>query len=227
MTFSHTKGENKLNITVADNCTTHSVKFNSASEKIYKNLPTGSNYDADTMNYVYFDFESGDVQNLMFSKKADPQTFIVNVEIESGSMIILKSSEDKIVKDISFTVKGNGKTYIIGVKYTTKESPKTMIYFNESLKKKNQPLGNVSDQFGQVIKGGELIKRLNRDICELCGADNKYLEIHHVRKLKDVVKKYKKRGKPMPQWVWQMSYMKRKTLVLCHDCHVKLHNGKL
>ncbi len=122
---------------------------------------------------------------------------------------------------------GTGTFRIIGVKYTTKEGPKTMIYFNESLKKKNQPLGNVSDQFGQVIKGGELIKRLNRDICELCGADNKYLEIHHVRKLKDVVKKYKKRGKPMPQWVWQMSYMKRKTLVLCHDCHVKLHNGKL
>lgn len=31
----------------------------------------------------------------------------------------------------------------------------------------------------------------------------------------------------MPNWVWLMSYMKRKTLVLCHDCHVNLHNGTL
>ena len=47
------------------------------------------------------------------------------------------------------------------------------------------------------------------------------------QKSKDIVKKYRKRGTPMPNWVWLMSYMKRKTLVLCHDCHVNLHNGTL
>lgn len=111
VTFKHTKGENKLNISVADNCTTHTVKFNSASQKIYKNLPDGSAYDEDTANYVYFDFDSGSVQNLMFSKKADPQTFKIDINIEFGNLKISKSSEDGIIKNIPFNVKGNGKTY--------------------------------------------------------------------------------------------------------------------
>ena len=102
-----------------------------------------------------------------------------------------------------------------------------MTYFNDSLKKVSRPAGEISDQFGQVLKSGQLMKRLNSDVCELCGAEHCALEIHHVRKLKDIVKKYRKRGTPMPNWVWLMSYMKRKTLVLCHDCHVNLHNGSL
>lgn len=110
VTFSHTKGENKLNISVASDCTTHSVSFNSASQKIYKNLPNGSSYDEDTTNYVYFEFK-GDIQNLMFSKKADPQTFKLDVNIEFGNLKISKTSEDEIIKNIPFTVKGNGKTY--------------------------------------------------------------------------------------------------------------------
>ncbi len=110
VTFSHTKGENKLNISVASDCTTHSVSFNSASQKIYKNLPNGSSYDEYTTNYVYFEFK-GDIQNLMFSKKADPQTFKLDVNIEFGNLKISKTSEDEIIKNIPFTVKGNGKTY--------------------------------------------------------------------------------------------------------------------
>lgn len=108
--FSHTKGENKLNISVASDCTTHSVSFNLASQKIYKNLPNGSSYDEDTTNYVYFEFK-GDIQNLMFSNYVDPQTFSINVNVEFGNLKISKSSEDEIIKNIPFTVKGNGKTY--------------------------------------------------------------------------------------------------------------------
>ena len=66
VTFSHTKGENKLTVSVAENCTTHSVKFKSVSHNIFMDLPTGDSYDSDTMNYVYFDFDNGDIQNLMF-----------------------------------------------------------------------------------------------------------------------------------------------------------------
>ena len=63
--------------------------------------------------------------------------------------------------------------------------------------------------------------------CELCGAKNCDMEIHHVRKLKSILDKYRKRGTTAPQWVRMMGHIKRKTLVVCHDCHVKIHNGKL
>lgn len=45
------------------------------------------------------------------------------------------------------------------------------------------------------------------------------LSIHHVRKLKDLSGKV--------EWERHMIARKRKTLALCHDCHVKLHAGKL
>lgn len=140
VTFKHTKGENKLNISVSDNCTTHSVKFNSATQKIYKNLPDGSAYDADTTNYVYFDFESGSVQNLMFSKQADPQTFKVDINVEFGNLKISKSSEDEIIKNIPFTVKGNGKTYNI----------KTDDKGNAELK--NIPVGTYQIYEGDILR---------------------------------------------------------------------------
>lgn len=111
VTFSHTKGENKLTVSVAENCTTHSVKFKSVSHNIFMDLPTGDSYDSDTMNYVYFDFDNGDIQNLMFSKQADPQTFAVDINVQFGNLKITKTSEDNIVKGMVFTVKGNGKTY--------------------------------------------------------------------------------------------------------------------
>lgn len=141
-----------------------------------------------------------------------------------------KSSVKKVIQKYGIDVprkNGTGTMRIVGIRYNTKEGPKTMTYFNDSLKKVSRPAGEISDQFGQVLKSGQLMKRLNSDVCELCGAEHCALEIHHVRKLKDIVKKYRKRGTPMPNWVWLMSYMKRKTLVLCHDCHVNLHNGTL
>ena len=64
-----------------------------------------------------------------------------------------------------------------------------------------------------------LIDRLKGHICEWCGGETEDIEIHHVRKLKDLSGK--------AEWERHMIARKRKTLALCHDCHVKLHNGKL
>ncbi|MCI0558895.1 MAG: hypothetical protein MN733_10400, partial [Nitrososphaera sp.] len=64
-----------------------------------------------------------------------------------------------------------------------------------------------------------LQQRLRANICESCGKEGGYFEVHHVRKLKDL------QGK---QW-WEqvMSYRKRKTMILCIACHDLLHAGKL
>ena len=140
VTFSHTKGENKLTISVAENCTTHSVSFNSASQKVYQGLPTGQNFDANTMNYVYFDFESGNIQNLMFSNYVDPQNFRIDVKIEFGNLKISKTSEDEIIKNIPFTVKGNGKTYNL----TTDDKGNAEL--------KNIPVGTYQIYEGEILR---------------------------------------------------------------------------
>jgi group II intron reverse transcriptase/maturase len=69
----------------------------------------------------------------------------------------------------------------------------------------------------------ELIKRLLADTCEICGA-TAHIEVHHVRKLADLKVKGRKEK---PEWVKTMAARKRKTLVLCRQCHDQTHAGKV
>jgi group II intron reverse transcriptase/maturase len=69
----------------------------------------------------------------------------------------------------------------------------------------------------------ELIARLLANYCEVCGSDDR-INVHHVRKLKDL--KVPGRRTP-PVWKQIMAARRRKTLVVCHPCHVAIHNGTL
>jgi len=141
-----------------------------------------------------------------------------------------KTTVPKVFKKYGINVPrkvGTGTIRVIGIKYNTKSGMNTMLYLNDSLKMVKKPLDEVSDQFGQGFSGGQLMKRFNANVCELCCTETKNLQIHHVRKLKDVVKKYRKRGASVPYSVQMMAVIKRKTLVVCHECHVKIHNGEL
>jgi group II intron reverse transcriptase/maturase len=65
----------------------------------------------------------------------------------------------------------------------------------------------------------ELGQRLRAHKCEWCGTREGPIEVHHVRKLKDL------KGKKA--WERQMIARRRKTMVLCKKCHVDLHAGRL
>ena len=65
----------------------------------------------------------------------------------------------------------------------------------------------------------ELGRRLQAQQCEWCGTRAGPIEVHHVRKLKDL------KGKRV--WERQMIARQRKTMVLCKACHVDLHAGRL
>jgi group II intron reverse transcriptase/maturase len=67
----------------------------------------------------------------------------------------------------------------------------------------------------------ELVKRLLADECELCGSTDS-VEVHHIRALRDLNQKGRN---PKPNWVVQMAKRRRKTLVVCFDCHRGIHNG--
>ena len=122
---------------------------------------------------------------------------------------------------------GTGTRKIVGVRYKTKTGEHTMTYFNDSLKKLKEPNTNMSEKYRPDIRSGkQLIDRLNANLCELCGTQEGEFEVHHVRKLKDIKDKYKKRGKAIPDWVLTMSRIRRKTLIVCECCHLNIHSGK-
>jgi group II intron reverse transcriptase/maturase len=65
----------------------------------------------------------------------------------------------------------------------------------------------------------ELGQRLRANRCEWCGKTEGTMEVHHVRRLKDL------KGKEV--WEVHMIARRRKTMVLCENCHVDLHAGRL
>ena len=70
--------------------------------------------------------------------------------------------------------------------------------------------------------GTELIRRIEAEQCEYCGNLDKPVEVHHVRKLRDL------KSKPhLERWEKVMIARNRKTLILCISCHNLLHQGKL
>lgn len=110
-----------------------------------------------------------------------------------------------------------------GIKYTNKKGKEiTRLFYNEGFKRKKEGVSGLCDEvFPTIIFKGRnsLIKRLTASKCEVCGITTEDIEIHHVRKLKDLNEK--------DFGNWLMISRNRKTLALCHECHVKLHNGRL
>lgn len=67
----------------------------------------------------------------------------------------------------------------------------------------------------------ELVIRLTAGQCEWCQRRGP-VETHQVRKLADL----NKPGRPQPAWAQLMARKRRKTLVVCADCHKVIHAGQ-
>src|SRR4051795_6338172 len=65
----------------------------------------------------------------------------------------------------------------------------------------------------------ELVGRLTSGRCELCTTQTD-VEVHHIRRLKDLPPEDRA---PQPEWVRQMASRRRKTLIVCRDCHDDIH----
>ena len=123
---------------------------------------------------------------------------------------------------------GTGTLKRIGVTYTTKSGVKTLIYFNQPIKRIRQPGKTAINDFNTSTHyNNELIRRLSYGQCELCGTriavDN--LVVHHIRRLKDLKDKYKN-TQTAPSWVKTMIKIHRKSLIVCRACHKSIHKKR-
>jgi len=69
----------------------------------------------------------------------------------------------------------------------------------------------------------EVVQRLLAGECELCGTEGEPLQVHHIRKLADIDRPGRR---PKASWERIMSARKRKTLVVCEECHGNIHAGR-
>ena len=124
--------------------------------------------------------------------------------------------KSKISKIINSFKDGNGNW---GIPYETKEGKKRC-YFAKYADCKNSGIStdvikNVTRMYNQSVT--TLESRLKAYTCELCGTtESDHYEVHHVNKLKNL------KGKQ--PWEIVMIAKRRKTLVVCRECHHKIHN---
>ncbi|MCL2199411.1 MAG: reverse transcriptase domain-containing protein [Defluviitaleaceae bacterium] len=111
---------------------------------------------------------------------------------------------------------GHGKW---GIPYETKQGKK-FLHFAKYLdsKKVKNPTDRVAN--AAIINKTAVTtfeSRLAAKVCELCNtSESEHYEVHHVNKLKNLNGK-----KP---WEIVMIAKRRKTLVVCRECHHKIHN---
>lgn len=116
------------------------------------------------------------------------------------------------------------RRYCVGdlftVAYETRAGRKTTTFYRDGFKRKEKAtkFDNVSElpQFSKYAKTNTLKQRVERHTCELCNKDCRNLEIHQVKKLKDL--------KGNAEWVLLMRKRRRKTLVVCPECHKRIHS---
>ncbi len=85
---------------------------------------------------------------------------------------------------------------------------------------KRQKTAVLTDRLstGPIYPNKELIRRLLRGRCELCGRSDG-IEVHHIRNLAQL-----ERLAPLsPHWAQVMTKRRRKSLVICGDCHGLIH----
>lgn len=116
------------------------------------------------------------------------------------------------------------RRYCVGdlftVAYDTKAGRKTTTFYRDGFKRKEMAtkFDNVSElpQYSKYAKANTLKQRVERHTCELCNKDCRNLEIHQVKKLKEL--------KGNAEWVLLMRKRRRKTLVVCPECHQLIHS---
>ena len=109
----------------------------------------------------------------------------------------------------------------LGVTIETKSGGKVIVFSDHSLQKQRTPSNKDRDPYVPALPYKELTQRLNATECELCGKTDSHLEVHHIRRMKELRQKVKAGIKA--RWQEVMASRNRKTLVVCTACHRHIH----
>jgi hypothetical protein len=117
-----------------------------------------------------------------------------------------------------------GTRRIFGVLYQTKAGPRTLTYFNESIKKRNEPAeGRIARGVLEIASPGgrQSPHRSAAGVCELCGRgmqERGAPAIHQSGMLEPA-----RRSALVPLWVQASGFLRGKMLVVCQVCAGSIH----
>jgi len=134
-----------------------------------------------------------------------------------------KSSVNQIVRKHRSTMVVDGRRYRV-FKVTVERADKKPLvaHFGANPLRRNPRPAEIKDYLPKTgMCRSELIDRMMAEECEMCGSKGR-IQVHHVRKLKDLNQPGRK---AKPAWVQRMAAIRRKTLMVCEECHQAIHAG--
>lgn len=135
-----------------------------------------------------------------------------------------KTSAAKIVQKYKGQIRLQSEKTITAVHVTIKREKKKPLtaYFGGLSLQRDKTFKPAVDTIHR-LRGGrtQLIERLLASKCELCDSTDD-VEVHHIRAMADL----HKHKRPKQEWEVNMIARKRKTLVVCRNCHMRIHHGK-
>lgn len=109
----------------------------------------------------------------------------------------------------------------VGVTFQDKNGKERVrLFWKGSLARDSHPLGAEADIIRKpkgILKKPSLANRLKAGRCEWCGKETSELVMHQVRTLKELDERQ--------PWSAFMKRINRKTLVVCQECHSKIHRA--
>lgn len=105
------------------------------------------------------------------------------------------------------------------VAYETKSGQKESVYYNKGFKRRTEPFfGQIDllETYKRYAKPNGLVRKLRAKTCELCGIVCDDIEIHQVKRLKNLTGN--------TAWEAIMLLRHRKTLAVCPACHLEIHS---
>ena len=136
-----------------------------------------------------------------------------------------KTTESRIARQLQAKVYHGGKIlecFQVEIKRPDKRSLLAQFGGLRLLRNPFADIVDLPEDLDRIVHRNELLERLLADTCELCGS-RKNVEVHHIRKLSDLNVKGRKEK---PTWLKVMAARKRKTLVVCAECHDAIHAGR-
>lgn len=183
----------------------------------YDDLEILSIYDAELRGFYNYYKMANNVSVL------NKMAYIMEYSMYKTFSAKYKISVRKVIA--KFNVNG-----VFTVQYETKKGTKSRQLISSFTRDVKISKDNLVDSMPNTWKYSGVtstIDRLKARVCEHCGTTNVDLEMHHVRRLKDLKKK-----KNLKHWERIMIARNRKTIALCargqgNDCHMKLQYGRL
>lgn len=173
-------------------------------------------YGAEYRGYVQYYLPAQDVHRLDALRWVMETSMLKTLAAKHKSTVAAMARKYKAVID---TPHGPRTCFQVSV---PREGKNPLVARFGGIPLKRQLTAVIDDRRPPRMTGNELIRRILAGQCERCQARTG-LHVHHVRRLADL----EKPGRPdRPDWIRLMAQRKRKTLVVCRQCHQDIHAGR-